>query len=115
MWQELQGVEDPELAELASRLTDTVLASRANSTTRKYHLKEQWSVGRDGLRRKGFPVEGTKFALYLQHVGDSSKSKAAVMEAVNAVSWLQRLTGQEDLVSQHPLVSSTVEGFQRLL
>ena len=48
-------------------------------------------------------------------MGDSTKSKAAVEEAVNAVSWLQRLSGQNELVSQHPLVTSTVEGFQRLL
>ena len=39
----------------------------------------------------------------------------AVEEAVNAVLWLQRLAGHDRLVSQHPLIISIVEGFQRLL
>lgn len=116
MWQGLQGADDPELAQLARRLPDTVLSSRASSTTKKYHgTVERWKSWAVKKGLVSLPVEGTKFALYLQHVGDTTKSKAAVVEAVNAVSWLQRLTGQDELVSQHPLVSSVVEGFQRLL
>ena len=63
----------------------------------------------------GFPVEATKFALYLQHIGETSRSKAAVEEAVNTVLWLQCLAGQDRLVSHHHLIINIVERFQRLL
>ena len=54
------------------------------------------------------------FALYLQHVGEGSKSHFAVSEAVNAISWVQRLAGV-DPVSQNQLIRSINEGFQRAL
>ena len=37
----------------------------------------------------GSPVAAPMFALYLQDVGDRSKSRHAVKEALNAVSWIQ--------------------------
>lgn len=109
-------MHNPELKQLTSHLPDTVLAARADSTTRKYQGVVELSKKRateKGL--VGFPVEATEFALYLQHIGETSRSKAAVEEAVNVVSWLQCLAGQNRLVSQHPLIISIVEGFQRLL
>ena len=51
------------------------------------------------------------FAVYLQHVGEKGKSRAAISEVVNAVSWVQRLAGEEP-VSQNPLIKAINEGFQ---
>ena len=105
----------PELVQLASRLPNTVLASRACSTTKKYQgAFDRWKRWATERELVAFPVETARFVLYLQYIGDNTGSKAAVEEAVNAVSWVQRLAGQEQ-VSQSPLVKSIVEGFQRLL
>ena len=54
---------------------------------------ERWKKQATGKGLEGFPVEATKFALYLQHLGEVSNSRAAVELAVNAVAWMQRLTG----------------------
>ena len=40
-----------------------------------------------------FLVDVTKFVLYLQHVGETTQSKVAAAEAVNAVFWLQHVAG----------------------
>ena len=36
MWSMLKDLEDPELKELADKLPDTILHSRADSTVKKY-------------------------------------------------------------------------------
>ena len=38
-------------------------------------------------------MKETEFILYMQHVGSTTSSKSAVMEAVNGVSWVQQLAG----------------------
>ena len=55
-------------------LSNTVLGSRANTTTKKYlYAFQRWTI------------ESHHFALYLQHVGMTRmNSKAAEEEAVNA-------------------------------
>ena len=61
-----------------------------------------------------FPVEGTKLALYLQHLGDHLESKAAVKEAVNSLASVHSLAGLA-LPSNHPLVQVTMDGLKRPL
>lgn len=61
-----------------------------------------------------FPIIDCQFALYLQHIAVSVGSKAAVEEAINAVSWMQQLAGHVR-VSQSPIVKATVAGLQRQL
>ena len=58
------------------------------------------------------PAEPCQVALYLQHLGESKQSKAAVEEAVNCLSWVHALAG---LVSPtaDPLVRATLEGLKR--
>ena len=116
LWQDIRAVQDPELIRLADALPQTVLKARADSTTRKYlgayKRWAKWAESKEEL--SVFPVKTAHFALYLQHVGEATKSKAAVEEAVNAISWLQRLGGQEE-VSRNSLIKSVVEGFQRQL
>lgn len=97
-------------------LPQTVLQARAKSTTNKhtgaYQRWKDWAEKRHAVG--GFPVNVALFALYLQHVGEAGKSRSAVSEAVNAVSWVQRLAGVEP-VSQSPLIKVINEGFQRSL
>lgn len=116
IWNEFKGLQNPELKSLAERIPDTVLASRANSTTKKYrNAVERWKKWASQRDLDYLPIAVSKFALYLQWVGETSQSRAAVEEAVNAASWLQRIRGEDVLVSRNPLICSIVEGFQRQL
>lgn len=109
-------MDDPELARLAGNLPRTVLKARADSTTRKYlGAYRRWKEWVEGQHAQiSFPVSTPMFALYLQHVGESTGSRSAVSEAINAVSWVQRLAGMEP-VGQNHLIRSINEGFQRTL
>ena len=49
--------------------------------------------------------------LYLQHLSESTGSKAAVEEAVHAQSWLHELAGLQQLGGS-PLVKCMVEGLR---
>ena len=114
-WKLLSKLEDPELKDLASRLPNTVLHSRADNTVKKYlSAFRRWKVWATDHKLKPIPVKPHKFALYLQHLGEVIKSKAAVEEAYNALSWIHSSAG---LVppSSHPLVKATLEGLQRSL
>ena len=61
-----------------------------------------------------FPVREADFALYLQHVGDSTASKSAVEEAVNSIGWVQQLAGFLP-VAESPFVRMVLDGMQRRL
>uniref|UniRef100_A0A1X7SJI6 Core-binding (CB) domain-containing protein n=1 Tax=Amphimedon queenslandica TaxID=400682 RepID=A0A1X7SJI6_AMPQE len=117
VWQTIDSFQDPELRRLAKALPETVLKARADSTTKKYLRAfarwANWAAGKSELTV--FPVEVPQFALFLQHLGESTKSRAAVEEAVNAISWVQRLAGQEEILSSNGLIKVVVEGFQRQL
>ena len=52
--------------------------------------------------------------LYMQHLSESTESKAAVEEAVHALSWLHGLAGLQPLGGS-PLVKATLEGLRRIL
>ena len=116
MWEELDGLRNPELHALAASLKTTVLASRAVSTTSKYvnaFLRwKQWAQQYEGISI--LPVKESEFALYLQHVGDTTASKSAVEEAVNSISWIQQTAGFPP-VSASPFVGVVVDGLQRQL
>ena len=52
--------------------------------------------------------------LYLQQLRESTESKAAVEEAVHALSWLHGLAGLQPLGGS-PLVKATLEGLRYIL
>ena len=112
----LSNLEDPELQRLARELPSVVLSSRAYSTTKKYlGAYRRWKVWADS--RQGvpsFPVRDIHLALYMQHLSESSQSKAAVEEVVHALSWLHKVAGMQ-APSDSTLVQSVMEGFRRLL
>eukprot|EP00731_Ephydatia_muelleri_P006914 Em0003g1162a len=116
VWPLLSNLEDPELRRLAKALPATVLGSRADSTTKKYlGAYQRWKVWADA--RQGvpsFPVHERHLVLYLQHLSESTGSKAAVEEAVHALSWLHELAWLQQLGGS-PLVKCMVDGLKRIL
>ena len=113
----MQQVEDPELKKLAEDLPGTIVGSRADSTVKKYlRAFQRWKGGasRYAAEIAVYPVKEAHFALYLQFLAKSSRSKASVEEAVNAIAWVQRLAGHQP-VSASPFIRATLEGLQRQL
>ena len=108
VWEAMKELEDPELWKLADELLDTVLHSRADSTTRKYigafRRWEAWARGRKEVTV--LPVSEVHLALYLQHVGGTSRSRSAVEEAVHAISWVHQMSGLP-AVTESPFVRAT--------
>ena len=115
MWVALEELEDPELIRLAKMLPNTVLQSRAQSSTKKYlGAFRRWRAWAQQHNLSTFPAEGHHAALYLQHIGDRVQSKAAVEEAVHALSWAHSLAGLES-PGLNSLVQATLEGLKRML
>ena len=59
-----------------------------------------------------FPIKETEFALYLQHLGDTTGSKSAVEEAVHSVGWVYQLAGYPSM-SDLRFVHMVLDGLQR--
>ena len=116
VWPLLKNLEDPELRRLAQSLPATVLKSRADSTTKKYlGAYQRWKTWAEARHEvPAFPVQAVHLALYLQHLSESVQSKAAVEEAVHALSWLHEVAGLE-AVGSVPIVQATVNGLRRVL
>lgn len=116
VWAEMSTLADPELRRLAKSLPDTVLGSRADSTVAKYGCAFQrwkaWAERRSSVAV--FPVGEVHFALYLQHLSESTGSVSAVQEAVNSISWVNQLAGHGSIAGS-PLVSATLAGLKRAL
>ena len=114
VWSELARLQDPELCRLAEVLPSTVLSSRAESTVAKYgYAFQQWKAWAECRKEVlVFPISEVHFALYLQHLSDSTHSLSAVQEAVNAIGWVNQLSGQAP-IAQSPIVSATVAGLKR--
>lgn len=114
-WVQLQEMEDPELAEIAKQLPETVLRSRASSSTKKYAgAFKRWKTWAKAHKLQVFPAKACHIALYLQHIGNQVKSKSAAEEAVNALSWAHSLAGI-DSPAVNPLVQATLQGLKRML
>lgn len=114
-WKDLKTLEDPDLQELAAKLPSTVGKSRADSTVRKYlGAFKRWKVWATEHGFRPIPARDFQVALYLQHLGDTSKSKAAVEEACNALAWVHSTSGLPAPTSS-PFVQATLEGLQRIL
>ena len=116
VWRQVLNVKDPQLSHLVAKLPDTVLGARALSTTKKYiKAYNHWKLWMEEFGGGvALPVSLPWFMIYLQHVGDKTGSKAAVEEAINGVSWAQRLAGEQP-VSQNEIVKMVGQGLQRSL
>lgn len=116
IWETLGQLQDPELRRLASSLPDTVLHSRADSTASKYlYAFRRWKMWAEKrIEVTVYPVQEVHFALYLQHLGETTQSRSAVEEAVHAISWVQQLAGHPP-ISGSPFVRAALSGLQRKL
>ena len=93
----------------------TILHSRADSTVTKYLRGfRRWKTWANAKKLEPIPAKPHHFALYLQHLGEETESKAAVKEACNAVSWMHASAGLSSLLAD-PFVKATLEGLQRSL
>ena len=115
IWQELASLDSPELRKLAEGIQNSVLGTKAPSTTKKYlaafrHWK-QWATSHNIVV---FPVKEAFLALYLQSIAETAKSKSAVEEAVNSISWAHQMAGVPSPTAS-TFVKSTVQGLQRKL
>ena len=112
-WAQLKDLEDTDLKRLASHLPSTILQCKATSTTKKYlggfRRWKQWATD---YRISAIPADACHVALYLQHLGESKNSKAAVEEAVTCVSWAHTMAGLTSPTTD-PLVWVTLEGLKR--
>ena len=115
-WEVVAELRNPELKELVASLEATVLASRAPSTVSKYVNAfgrwKQWAQQYHSM--VVLPVNEEEFALYLQHLGDTTASRSAVEEAVNGVSWVKQLAGFP-AVTGSSFVGIVLDGLQRRL
>ena len=112
VWPLFEGLQDLELQRLAAALPDIVLQSWANTTIWKY-----LGVFRCWAKLHSIPqftVKSNHLALYLQHVAESAKSKAAVEEAANAIAWLHSAAGIPNPGDQ-PFVTVVVDELHRML
>ena len=100
---------------LAEELPNTILHSRADSTTKKYlYAFRRWKSWCSRYSFNHLPANGHHIALYLQYLADSTGSKASVEEACNALAWIHSCAGLKSPVAE-PFVKSTLGGLQRLL
>lgn len=109
------SVQDPELQELASRLPQTMLRSRADSTVKKYlSAFRRWKTWALQHGITVMPAKDHHVALYLQHLADGLGSKSAVEEACNSLAWVHSTAGLMSPTSS-PFVKAILEGLQRSL
>ena len=114
-WSDLKELDDPELNELAQRLPETILHSRADSTVKKYlGAFKRWKLWATQHRMSTLPAKDYQVALYLQSLGERSQSKSAVEEACNAIAWIHSTAGLATPTTS-PFVRAALEGMQRIL
>lgn len=115
-WRQLDGLQDKELVRLRDNLQVSLADARASSTSTKYanaFLRwKRWGELQPDIWV--LPVDPQHLCLYLQHLKETSASRSAIAEAVNAVTWAHQLAGLED-VSKHPLVVAMTAALQRCL
>ena len=113
-WESLQELKDLSLKELASKLPDTIASSQADTTARMYNAAfRRWKDWAARYKFDSIPAKEHEFALYLQHLADTSKSRAVVEEACNALTWVHTTAGLPSPAS-FPFICATKEGLQRV-
>jgi len=111
-WKLLEELHDPELKDLVSHLPDTILHSRADSTVKKCLIAyRRWKKWATSYKLSVFLAKPHHYVLYLQYPGEQTKSKSAVEEACNALSWVLVSCGL-DKPSTHPYVKTVLEGLR---
>ena len=117
VWQEISGIQDPELKELSESLPLVVLQSRAPSTVKKYSgafLRwKRWALSKTA-DISVLPANPLHVALYLTFLIQKSSTSAPVEEAVNALSWAHQVALTQD-PTRCAIVRETMAGAKRML
>ena len=114
-WSFFKDLEDPELRSLAEELPATVMNCRAGSTTIKYlRAFKRWKEWASGHELPSLPAQSHHIVLYLQHLANTTSSKATVEEAVFAIAWAHSLAGIPSQ-TETTLVQTTIQGLRRML
>ena len=114
-WAILEDLKDPDLRQLAEALPGTVLQSRADSMTKKYlGTYKRWKQWVTEYKLPVFPATEHHIVLYLQHLAETTKSKAAAEEAVYALAWAHNMAGITS-PTDSPFVKTTLEGLRKQL
>ena len=115
VWTEVKDMEDPELQQLAGKLPQTVMHSRADSTVRKYlGAYKRWKRWALEYCLPVMPAKEHYVGLYLQHVANTVASKLAVEEACNSLAWLHCTAGFSPPTAS-PIVRAILNNLRRSL
>ena len=114
-WSVLRELDNSDLRRLADALPETVLRSRADSTTKKYlGAFKRWKQWATGHELPDFPAAAHHVVLYLQHIAQTTGSKAAMEEATYSLAWVHSIAGITS-PTDNPFVKISVEGLRRML
>ncbi|CAH3107003.1 unnamed protein product, partial [Pocillopora meandrina] len=115
-WKDLSAVEDESLKGLASRLEATFLASRAPGTTDAYRRSfARWKKFASSKSEfQHFPAKTEHFALYLQHLIDTTHSQSAVDSAIYAIQWAHTMAAIPSPTNS-PIIHAIREAAKRLV
>ena len=105
-------LKDPELRSLAEKLPVTVMSCRATSTITKYlRAFRHWKEWARGHKLTSLPAQSHHIVLHLQHLANTTSSKATVEEVVYAIAWAHSLAGIPSQ-TETPLVQTTIQGLR---
>ena len=115
IWSELSAIQDPEFQQLAESLPSTVLQGKAVSTVKKYtgayNRWKRWATAKSKVG-SDLPPLPVHIPLYLSYLAKTAKTSAPVLEAVNAMSWVNQIAMVEDNTT-HLLVVQVLGGIKR--
>ena len=116
MWSELSHVRDPSLKQLADRLPEIVLGSRADGKTLTYlnNFKRWRSWASKFSEITVLPATPAYVALYLLRVLQASSSPAPVQTALYSIRWAHEIAGFEPPTG-HTLPQKVLESAKQRL
>ena len=103
------------MQDLAKKLPDLLLTSRATSTVSKYlYTFQRWYNWSESQHITCYPADPFHVALYLVHLLQEAVTATPVTAAMCAISWYHVCLGASD-PCKHPLVQNTGQAAKRLL
>ena len=116
LWSDLSSIEDPELQQLVQSLPSLVLLGKAVYTVKNYsdaYNRWRWATTKSEIKSTLLLLP-LHICLYLSFLAQTAKTSAPIVEAVNALSWVNQIATVEDTTS-HPLVIQVLAGIKRKL
>jgi hypothetical protein len=114
-WKKLEAKSglDPVLDDLLKLLPSYTMASKADTTQKKYRYAfNSWCTWSNLHSFPSLPASQFSIALYLIHLSESAKSTSKIDEAMYAISWAHTLSGFSE-PCKSILVRSVREGAHR--